>query len=100
MAHHIITYKEHKNNDGNLMRPYFVKDARHFEKDGKWIGISEDTKTIYLPGTVERMTNEQLIDWVKSLDNMWNREEERLMTEEEKESYAIEWLKQKGFITE
>ena len=97
---HIITYKEHKNNDGNLLRPYFVKDPRHFEKDCVWVGISEDTKEVYLPKTVEKLTNEQLIEWVKSIEEMYNIEENRPMTVEEREDYAINWLKEKGFITE
>ena len=86
---------EFKLHNGHI--PYFVKDIiSGVDINGKCYGISHDTKTCYLPDTVNTFTETVFIETVKSADIFTVDDDingnTRLMTENEKEQYCIEWL--------
>jgi len=85
----LIKFKLH---DGNV--PYFVDKFISIRVDGNYFGISKDDVDCYLPSTVLRVNEDDIIagitsiDLKKSSDSIINHEQTN-MTFEEKHSYAI-----------
>jgi hypothetical protein len=106
---HIIKYKMHKDNNNNLITPYFVKDGGYFEVNGEKVGISEDDDEVYLPKSVIIMPKEDFTLHVEAIAMVDPIPKETLdvkgeivleanieLTKEEKTTMATAWLKDRG----
>lgn len=95
MAKYIVEYKMHSNGRCKFT-PYFIEDGGYFAiENRKFVGISFDEKEVYLPGDLLILSNQQVINRVKSLE-LKNFNGENL-TDGEKENMANNWLIEKGF---
>lgn len=86
----IIKYMLHKNNNNNLVTPGFVNDGGYFPKNNEYIGVSEDDEIVYLPETIEKLTNQDFIDYVKTLT--MKDDDGNLLSDDDKEAIANNWI--------
>ena len=89
----IVKYLMHKNGNGNLITPYFIEDGGHFIKEGEMVGLTYDDTEVYVPETLTVLTNEELVTHVKSLTMSG---EEGILSDDDKETMADQWLSQRG----
>lgn len=97
LAKKIIKYLLHKNDTNGLITPYFVNDPGHFGWVHEYIGVSEDDEIIYLPDTVDILTNQQFVDYVVSLP-LRTPPSDELKTTEEKTTIAVTWIRNRGLF--
>ena len=87
----IVKYLMHKNNENNLVTPYFISNGGYFKNNGELIGITEDDEKIYVPETLTELTEIEFIDYVKSLTL---NGEDGEMSLKEKEKMAKSWIEE------
>ena len=80
----------HKNNNNNKITPYFIKNGGYFLVNHEMVGITEDSDIIYVPETLVELTEQELIDFVVTLE--MRDEEGNLLTEQQKIDLANAWL--------
>ena len=90
MVNKIVKYVMHMNNDKNLVTPYFIMNGGHFLVNHEMVGVTEDDDKVYVPTTLEELSEQQFIDFVVSLS--LKDEEGNEMTSEQKTSLANSWL--------
>ena len=86
----IIEYKLHRTHAGAKVTPGFVYDGGYFPHEYKLIGICADD-SIWLPGTVQVFTEEQLVARVITMDIGKPLSDEQL-TGAEKRQMALAWI--------
>ena len=91
---HICKYKMHKDNNHNLITPYFISDGGYFPNKGEMIGVTEDDEEVYVPKTVEKLTNEEFITYAKNLVTSLNAQGDNVeLSDADKEAILNQWLK-------
>ena len=67
----IVEYKMHRNEQGNMIIPYFIKDGGYYVVGNKLVGHTVDTES-YIPSTlvvldkaalITRLTNMGYTEW-------------------------------------
>lgn len=80
----------HKNNENNLITPYFISNGGYFPIAGEMIGVTEDDSKVYIPDTLTFLTAAEFVDYIKTLS--LKNEEGIELSLEEKEQIANNWL--------
>ena len=82
----IVEYKLHRNERGNMIIPYFIKDGGYYVVGNKLVGHTVDTES-YIPSTLVVLDKAALITRLTNLPYKIRVEEtERLATAEEIEA--------------
>ena len=80
----------HKNNNNNLVTPYFISNGGYFPNEGEIIGVTEDDSIVYIPDTLTILSESEFVDYIKTLS--LKNEEGIELSLEEKEQLANDWL--------
>ena len=80
----------HKNNNNNLVTPYFISNGGYFPNEGEIIGVTEDDSVVYIPDTLTILSESEFVDYIKTLS--LKNEEGIELSLEEKEQLANDWL--------
>ena len=86
----IVEYKMHRNEQGNMIIPYFIKDGGYYVVGNKLVGHTVDTES-YIPSTLEVLDKAALITRLTNMGyTEWDPEnnENRLATAEEIEAHV------------
>ena len=84
----IVEYKLHRNERGNLITPYFIKDGGYYVVCNKLVGHTVDNES-YIPSTLVVLDKAALITRLTNLGYKIRVEEtERLATAEEIETHV------------
>ena len=82
----IVEYKLHRNERGNMITPYFIKDGGYYVVGNKLVGHTVDNES-YIPSTLVVLDKAALITRLTNLGYKIRVEEtERLATAEEIEA--------------
>ena len=82
----IVEYKLHRNKQGNMFIPYFIKDGGYFVVGNKLVGHTVDTES-YIPSTLVVLDKAALITRLTNSGyKVFDNGTERLATAEEIEA--------------
>ena len=82
----IVEYKLHRNEQGNMIIPYFIKDGGYFVVGNKLVGHTVDTES-YIPSTLVVLDKAALITRLTNSGyKVFDNGTERLATAEEIEA--------------
>jgi hypothetical protein len=84
----IVEYKMHRNERGNMITPYFIKDGGYYGIGNKLVGHTVDNES-YIPSTLVVLDKAALITRLTNMGYQIRVEEtERLATAEEIEAHV------------
>ena len=84
----IVEYKLHRNKQGNMIIPYFIKDGGYYVVGNKLVGHTVDTES-YIPSTLVVLDKAALITRLTNLGYRIRVEDtERSATAEEIEAHV------------
>ena len=82
----IVEYKMHRNEQGNMIIPYFIKDGGYYVVGNKLVGHTVDTES-YIPSTLVVLDKAALITRLTNSGyKVFDNDTERLATAEEIET--------------
>ena len=84
----IVEYKLHRNKQGNMIIPYFIKDGGYYVVGNKLVGHTVDTES-YIPSTLVVLDKAALITRLTNLEyTILDNGTPRLATAEEIEAHV------------
>ena len=88
----IVEYKMHRNEQGNMIIPYFIKDGGYYVVGNKLVGHTVDTES-YIPSTLVVLDKAALITRLTNMGyKVLDIGTERLATAEEIETLVDDFI--------